>query len=646
MLVLLLVAGLVPVQADAEEQVWLSLNVVVNKRDADGNIVDVIYVEPDTWIEWSMNDYYIQPGENVTIIPQPGREIEYIDVRVGEAEPYYYSETVFTFELPQYGADIGVYMKDPDGGNGNTNPVKYDITTNATNGTVTAKVNDALVSKAAKDENVYVTAEPNEGYELDKLTIIGPDGAEITPNADYSFTMPAGDVTIMATFKVDTTEYTVTVDPEIDSQQGTVTADRTQAKRGETVKVTVRPEADYALDKLTITGPDGEITPNTDGTFTMPKGNVTIMATFKRLYPITIADTENGTLAVTLNSASVDKAAEGDVVTITATPVTSASGEKFILDTITVTKDGSEETVNVGEDNTFIMPGCGVTVSATFKAAVVITFDYNNNTGSSATVTIPKNGSITAFPTDPESDSYFIGWYKSADKGSDPMDPDATYNDSTTVYAHWVNAVHTTDYKNNFLDTDVLTDGKKVVSMSVAQQDLVHKENMEIYLTASDIKDSIDSSVKGIIDGAAGGQKVVAYLDLTLYLSYETVAKRTVDSVSEGLDITMKVPADLVPANAGANTFQVIHYTGSGTEIIDATFDPASCNLRFKAGSFSPYALAYKPQTTAAASTSGYVLDNVPKTGDSNPLMGYSLLVLCSAAMLAAVAILDKKRAR
>lgn len=46
----------------------------------------------------------------------------------------------------------------------------------------------------------------------------------------------------------------------------------------------------------------------------------------------------------------------------------------------------------------------------------------------------------------------------------------------------------------------------------------------------------------------------------------------------------------------------------------------------------------------SAASTG--VLDNVPKTGDSAPLMGYSLLVLCSAAMLAAVAFFDKKRVR
>ena len=75
------------------------------------------------------------------------------------------------------------------------------------------------------------------------------------------------------------------------------------------------------------------------------------------------ASTSDG---ITGGSVSVDKSAnvaEGDTVTITATPL----DDTYEVDKITVTKTGTEETVEVDAENKFTMPGCAVTVSATFK---------------------------------------------------------------------------------------------------------------------------------------------------------------------------------------------------------------------------------------------------------------------------------------
>ena len=91
---------------------------------------------------------------------------------------------------------------------------------------------------------------------------------------------PTDDAT--TTVGAESTEYAIT----IDSPHGTVELDKTKAKAGETVKLTITPDSGYVLDSLSVKMSDTEITAEisddkTSATFTMPKGNVSIEATFK-----------------------------------------------------------------------------------------------------------------------------------------------------------------------------------------------------------------------------------------------------------------------------------------------------------------------------------------------------------------------------
>ena len=93
----------------------------------------------------------------------------------------------------------------PSGGNpssGNPssgNPTYAPTISETKNGTVT--VNPKSASSGTK---VTITAKPDEGYQVDAVTVTGPNGkaVEVTKNADgtYSFTQPAGKVTIDVTF--------------------------------------------------------------------------------------------------------------------------------------------------------------------------------------------------------------------------------------------------------------------------------------------------------------------------------------------------------------------------------------------------------------------------------------------------------------
>ncbi len=79
----------------------------------------------------------------------------------------------------------------------------YTVTTSdCSNGTLTVDPNTAV----AENTSVTVTAAPSEGYAVDTVTAKKDDGTEITLTADaesgvYTFTMPASNVTVSATFK-------------------------------------------------------------------------------------------------------------------------------------------------------------------------------------------------------------------------------------------------------------------------------------------------------------------------------------------------------------------------------------------------------------------------------------------------------------
>ena len=77
--------------------------------------------------------------------------------------------------------------------------------------------------------------------------------------------------------------YIVTINA---SENGTVTADETYCNPGETVTLTYSADTGYELDSYIVTDANGDAIEVTDGTFTMPKSDVTVTATFKFSYVI------------------------------------------------------------------------------------------------------------------------------------------------------------------------------------------------------------------------------------------------------------------------------------------------------------------------------------------------------------------------
>ena len=158
---------------------------------------------------------------------------------------------------------------------------KYNITvaSDITNGTVTTSATSPL----AAGKTFTVTATPNDGYELDTITVTTADGKTVEPNdaTTHTYTMPASDVTVSATFKEKTVDkYSVTyTEPTGEGvESASIDPTETTLAAGTDVKVTVTVKEGYTAS-LAVDGVD--VKTSTSGnaytfTFSMPAKAITV----------------------------------------------------------------------------------------------------------------------------------------------------------------------------------------------------------------------------------------------------------------------------------------------------------------------------------------------------------------------------------
>lgn len=159
-------------------------------------------------------------------------------------------------------------------------------------------------------------------------------------------------------------------------------------------------------------------------------------------YNVTVAETENGNASV-----SPAEAAEGDEITVTATPA-----EEYELDKITWSWNGGEAR-DITSAKTFTMPAGDVTVNVTFKVKTVnYTVSFNTNGGKETIeAQTVESGQTATKPADPTKEgNTFAGWF--ADEALTTTYDFATpVTDNITIYAKWtpVPVNYTVTFKTN-----------------------------------------------------------------------------------------------------------------------------------------------------------------------------------------------------
>ncbi len=161
------------------------------------------------------------------------------------------------------------------------------ITQPTESGTITATANAGITEdKVAESATVTLEAIPAAGYEFVEWFVTKSDGdeGETVEVTDNAFTMPAGDVTVTATFKKKSYALTIT-QPEggsITTASGEEIGEMVEF--GATVKLVATAKDGYEFSGWSIEGVEIEET-DAEIEFAMPARDVTVAATFTKIEP-------------------------------------------------------------------------------------------------------------------------------------------------------------------------------------------------------------------------------------------------------------------------------------------------------------------------------------------------------------------------
>ena len=152
------------------------------------------------------------------------------------------------------------------------------VVTPAVLANVVIKVNgQAVANPADLEAGTYAVEVSADNCEVFNLNItITADTATHTQTIAMTYRKSSGG---------DDSDPTYAIEVGKDIRNGTVTANRRYAERGDTVTITVKPDDGFKLDDLTVTDKNGnelKLTDKGNGkyTFKMPAGKVTVSATF------------------------------------------------------------------------------------------------------------------------------------------------------------------------------------------------------------------------------------------------------------------------------------------------------------------------------------------------------------------------------
>ena len=219
----------------------------------------------------------------------------------------------------------------------------YNIATefDSENGSVTINGSDENPVLVSFDSKVDFEIIPNEGYEIDKVTLNEVDVTADVIDGKYSIEKASEDVTLKVTFK-----KLLVITSDFNSEEGSVAINEAEvtsmyASVGSKLEIVITPKEGYELDKVIIN--ENDVTADVvDGKYTIEEAteDITITVTFKKLLVITsnFTSTEG---SVTINEAEETSilVSSGSKVEFTITPNEEYEITKVIVNGTDVTAD-------------------------------------------------------------------------------------------------------------------------------------------------------------------------------------------------------------------------------------------------------------------------------------------------------------------
>ena len=231
-------------------------------------------------------------------------------------------------------------------------------------------------SQVKAGENVTATITPANGYEIASVKVNGVDVTASLVNNVLTLENVSADVVVEATF-ASLSRFVSIQTPT----NGTIVASATEGIVGQTVTLTVTPNAKYELTSLLINGvesKDGLV----NGVYTLTlTENVTVSAVFAKIkYAVAIENIENGAIICDKTVAEVDSN-----VTFTIDP-----DENYVLESFVV--NGVDKTADVVDGQYVHTVDGAVSVSASFVRLYSVTSSCGANGSVNLEKTLVKAG--------------------------------------------------------------------------------------------------------------------------------------------------------------------------------------------------------------------------------------------------------------
>lgn len=269
----------------------------------------------------------------------------------------------------------------------------YAITcaSNLSHGSVTAP------ETAFEGTTVAITAIPDPGYMVDMYTVYKTGDSHTTVNvsSNGTFTMPDYAVTVSATFKQNTTLYSITT---AEVTHGSISVSTNSALSGSTITMTATPESGYSLYSWYVykTGDmNTTVYTGTTGSFVMPTFNVTVNASFSTqggsangdFVKVTEALTDwsgeylivydDGNVAFDGGLSTLD--AVGNTINVTINNNTIAATPTTIAAKFTIAKSGNNYTIKSSSGSFIGRTSDSNGLDSSTSTALTNSISYNSN---------------------------------------------------------------------------------------------------------------------------------------------------------------------------------------------------------------------------------------------------------------------------
>lgn len=224
-------------------------------------------------------------------------------------------------------------------------------------GSVTA---DKMTAEVGADVTFTVT--PDENYSV-KSFKVNNDEKQLNDSNQVVVKMVEGGLTVSAEFEINSAAVTIT-----QADHGSISADKSTAKIGENVTLTVAPEANYVVSSFKVNDADVALDGNNQAVVVMVAGGLNVTASFELgSGTVTIGTIEHGAVTADKMTAKI-----GEDVTFKITSDTGYDVSSFKVngsDVDYATKEDSTTGKTYWEAKVKMVSG-GLTVTAEFKLGV------------------------------------------------------------------------------------------------------------------------------------------------------------------------------------------------------------------------------------------------------------------------------------